>query len=309
MSLVIFSKVHKVKPWLDALRNAAPDVEIATYDQIQDKDKVLFALAWNHTKGIFKEYPNLKCISSMGAGVDHIMDDPDIPEQVKIVRIVDPLLSKDLSEFALAVTMNYMRGLTNYRMLQSQKTWKKRMYKRISDVRVGVMGTGEIGNHVANFLHTAGFSITGWGKNPGNQKEYKRFHGMDQLDEFLKTTNILICLLPLTPETRGILNKNNLGKLPQGAFLINLGRGPHVVDQHLIEMIDNGHLAGASLDVFDKEPLPESHPFWSHPAIQITPHVASITTPESVAPQIVENYRRAIRDEELLNQVDRIKGY
>jgi glyoxylate/hydroxypyruvate reductase A len=309
MSLVLFSNVSKVEPWLDALRAVAPDIEITTYDKIRDKEKVFFALAWNHPLGIFKEYPNLKCISSMGAGVDHIMEDPDIPPQIKVVRIVDPLLSQDLAEFALALSMNHLRGLANYQMLQVKKIWKKRMYKRVRDVKIGVMGTGEIGNHVASLLHSCGFSVTGWGKSPGVGKEYKRFHGLDQLDEFLKIQDILICLLPLTSETRGILNKENLAKLPQGSVLFNLGRGGHVVDYDLMEMIDNGHLAGASLDVFDHEPLPSDHPFWSHPGIQITPHVASITTPESVAPQIIENYRRAIKNEELLNQVNRKKGY
>jgi len=309
MSIVIFSKVIKAKPWIDALKGAAPDVEILTYDQVRDKEKVLFALAWDHPRGIFKEYPNLKCISSMGAGVDHIMSDPDIPEQVEVVRIADPLLSQDLAEFALSVVMNHMRGLTHYQNLQHQKTWKKRMYKRISDVRAGVMGTGVIGDHVVKFLLSSGFSVTGWGKSPGKKEKYKRFHGIDQLDEFLSTPDILICLLPLTPETRGILNKRNLEKLPRGAFVINLGRGPHVVDQDLMEMIDKGHLSGAHLDVFAQEPLPPGHPFWSHPSIHITPHVASITTPKSVAPQIIENYRRALRDEELLNVVDRKKGY
>jgi len=309
MSIVLFSNVSKLEPWLDALRKVAPDVEITTYDKVRDKEKVLFALAWNHPRGIFSEYPNLKCISSMGAGVDHIMSDPDIPPQVKVVRIVDPLLSQDLAEFALALTMSHMRGFSKYRLLQHQKTWKRSMYKRIADVSIGIMGTGEIGNHVAEFLRSAGFSVSGWGKNPGKEKEYQRFHGMGQLAAFLKNLDILICLLPLTPETQGILNNDNLSNLPPGAVLFNLGRGGHVVDQDLIEMLDNGHLAGASLDVFDREPLPADHPFWLHPGIQITPHVASITTPESVAPQIVENYRRAINNEELLNQVDRKTGY
>lgn len=309
MSIVIFSKVIKAKPWIDALKEAAPDVEILTYDQVRDKEKVLFALAWDHPRGIFKEYPNLKCISSMGAGVDHIMSDPDIPEQVEVVRIVDPLLSQDLAEFALSVVMNHMRGLTYYQNLQHQKTWKKRRYKRISDVKAGIMGTGVIGDHVTKFLLSSGVSVTGWGKSPRKQQEYKRFHGIDQLDEFLSTPDILICLLPLTPETRGILNKRNLEKLPHGAFVINLGRGPHVVDQDLMEMIDKGHLSGAHLDVFAQEPLPPGHPFWSHPGIHITPHVASITTPKSVAPQIIENYRRALKNEELLNLVDRKRGY
>ncbi len=309
MSLVIFSNVHKIQPWIDALKNAGPGIEVISHEEIKDKKKVKFALAWDHPKGIFKEYPNLKCISSMGAGVDHIMSDPEIPEQIKIVRIIDPLLSQDLAEFALALVMSHMRGFGKYFNNQHRKTWKKSMYMRIPDAKIGVMGTGAIGNHVALFLQSLGFSIVGWGKTPGKQAEYKRFHGGDQLDEFLNNINILICLLPLTPETKGILNRNTMGKLINGAYLINLGRGLHVVDQDLIEMIDSGHLSGASLDVFENEPLPEDHPFWSHPAIQITPHVASLTAPNSVAPQIIENYHRAINGQQLLNIVDRNQGY
>ncbi|TVQ18340.1 MAG: glyoxylate/hydroxypyruvate reductase A [Bacteroidetes bacterium] len=309
MSLVIFSNVHKIQPWIDALKDAGPDVEVISYEQIQDREKVQFALAWNHPKGIFKNYPNLKCISSMGAGVDHIMNDPDIPGQTKIVRIIDPLLSQDLAEFALSLIMSHMRGLGKYFHLQNKKVWKKSMYKRIADLKVGIMGTGAIGNHVALFLQSCGFSVAGWGKNPGKHTEYRRFHGYDQLDEFLCNINILICLLPLTPETEGILDKHTLQKLPQGAYVINLGRGLHIIDQDLIEMIDKGHLAGAGLDVFEHEPLPAEHPFWSHPGIQITPHVASLTTPASVAPQIIENYRRAVNDQDLLNLVNRDQGY
>ncbi|MBW6478178.1 MAG: glyoxylate/hydroxypyruvate reductase A [Bacteroidales bacterium] len=309
MSLVIFSNVHKIQPWIYALKNAGPDIEVISHEEIKDKNKVKFALSWDHPKGIFKEYPNLKCISSMGAGVDHIMNDPDIPEQIKIVRIIDPLLSQDLAEFALALTMNHLRGLGKYFYLQSRKTWKKSMYKRISDIKIGIMGTGAIGNHVALFLQSCGFSVSGWGKNPGKQTNYKRYHGYEQLDGFLGNINILICLLPLTPETKGILNRKTLGKLPQGAYLINLGRGLHIVDKDLIEMLDSGHLSGASLDVFEHEPLPADHAFWAHPAIQITPHVASLTTPASVAPQIIENYRRAINNQSLLNLVNREQGY
>ena len=309
MSLVVFSKVHKVKPWIDALKEAGPDIEILTHDKVQDKEKVLFALAWNHPRGIFKQFPNLKCISSMGAGVDHIMSDPDIPEKAAVVRIVDPLLSQDLAEFALALIMNHLRGITNYRLLQDQILWKKKRYLRMAGVKIGIMGTGAIGNHVAGFLQSCGFSVAGWGKNPGKPGSYKRYHGKDQLEPFLQQSDILVCLLPLTPETEGILNKDALGKLPAGAFVINLGRGAHVVDQELIEMVNNGQLSGASLDVFRKEPLPADHPFWKHPKIHITPHVASLTTPESVAPQIIENYRRAAEGRPLHNKVDKEKGY
>lgn len=309
MSLVIFSKVHKVKPWIETLKKEAPDIEVMAYDEVKDKNKVLFALAWNHPRGIFKDYPNLKCISSMGAGVDHIMTDPDIPEQVEVVRIVDPLLSQDLAEFALAHIMNHLRGLTHYKLLQQDATWKKRKYLRIPEVNVGIMGTGMIGNHVAEFLRSCGFSVAGWGKNPGKTGDYPRYHGNEQLDDFLRKSQILICLLPLTPDTRGILNKENLEKLPHGAYVINLGRGGHVADNDLIETLDSGHLSGASLDVFEQEPLPSDHPFWKHPRIQITPHIASLTTPESVAPQIIENYRRAVSGQPLLNRVNKEKGY
>ncbi len=309
MSLVIFSKVHKATPWLEALRRAGPDIEVITHDKIRDNEKVFFALAWNHPKGVFKEFPNLKCISSMGAGVDHIMEDPGIPEKTEVVRIVDPLLSKDLSEFALAQVMNHLRGISNYRMQQAGKTWKKRMYRRVSEVKIGVMGTGAIGNKVATYLQRCGFFVTGWGKNPAKPAEYERYHGKAQLDNFLKQADILLCLLPLTPETKGILNKQTLGKLPPGSFLINLGRGQHVVDQDLMQLLDSGHLSGASLDVFEQEPLPEDHPFWMHPQIQVTPHVASLTTPESVAPQIIENYRRAMSNRPLLNRVNKKQGY
>lgn len=309
MSLVIFSKVHKVKPWIDALKKEAPDIEVMTYDEVEDKSKVLFALVWNHPRGILKDYPNLKCVSSMGAGVDHIMTDPDIPEQVKVARIVDPLLSQDLAEFALALIMNHMRGITHYKLLEHKATWKKSRYLRMSDVNIGIMGTGMIGNHVATFLHSCGFSVAGWGKNPGKPGDYPRYHGNDQLDVFLQKANILICLLPLTPETQGILNKNTLEKLPRGAFVINLGRGGHVVDKDLMDTLDTGHLSGASLDVFEQEPLPREHPFWQHHRIQVTPHIASLTTPESVAPQIIENYRRAISNQPLLNLVNREEGY
>ena len=309
MSLVIFSNVHKIQPWIDALKDAGPGIEVISHEEIKDKNKVNFALAWDHPKGVFKEFPSLKCISSMGAGVDHIMADPAIPEQIKIVRIIDPLLSQDLAEFALSLIMSYMRGLRKYFQLQNQKTWKKSMYKRIADLKVGIMGTGAIGNHVALFLQSCGFSVAGWGKNPGKHTKYKRFHGDDQMDEFLGEINILICLLPLTPETEGILDRNNLQKLPQGAYVINLGRGLHIIDKDLIEMLDSGHLSGASLDVFEHEPLPAEHPFWAHPVIQITPHVASLTTPASVAPQIIENYRRAINNQPLLNLVNKEQGY
>ncbi len=309
MSMIIVSTGKNLTRWIDALKSADPSLDVQLPEQVTNKKAIRFALSWNHPRGIFSEYPNLECISSFGAGVDHILSDPDIPANVKVVRIVDPLLSADMAEFALAVVMSNMRRLPEFMKLKQEKTWKKRGYMRMAETRVGIMGTGVIGHHVATELHRVGLKVSGWSRTAGTQVSYTKFNGQEQLSDFLARLDFLICLLPLTPRTKGIINKDLLAQLPAGAFLINLGRGAHLVDHDLIQMIDQKHISGAHLDVFDPEPLPEDHPFWAHPAIHITPHVASLTDPESVAPQVVNNYRRLIENKELLNTVSRQAGY
>jgi glyoxylate/hydroxypyruvate reductase len=309
MALMIVSPAKHPDAWIQALRQAAPGIEVLTRHEVGDPTSVTFALAWSHPPGIFAQYPNLKCISSMGAGVDHLLRDKDIPKHIPIVRIIEPKLSHDMFEFALAVIMNRLRGLTHYRQNQQQHYWKKQQYLNMADVRVGVMGTGVIGNYVAEQLQKTGFNVHGWSRSQGKETSYPKFHGVEQLQEFLSQSNILICLLPLTTETQGILNRNNLQELPKGAWVINLGRGGHVVDEDMIHLLNSGHIDGANLDVFREEPLPEAHPFWKHPKIFITPHIASLTTPESVAPQVVDNYFRALEGRPLLNVVDHEKGY
>jgi glyoxylate/hydroxypyruvate reductase len=309
MPIVIVSDFANPAPWISALKRAAPEVEVLMHDQVKDRSEIEFALAWNHPPGIFREFPNLKTISSMGAGVDHLLKDTSIPRQIKIVRIIDPQLSQDMFEFALAVIMSRLKNLLHFRENQRQKNWKKKRYLRMNEVRIGLMGTGVIGHHVASNLQRVGFSVSGWSRSEGQPTAYKKYFGEDQLENFLKNTDILICLLPLTSSTKGIINKKHLGMLPQGAWVVNLGRGGHVNEQDLIEMLNSGHLDGANLDVFNEEPLPPHHPLWAHPKIFITPHVASLTDPGSVAPQIIENYKRTIKNEPLLNQVDREMGY
>lgn len=309
MSLVIISPARNLDSWISALKKAAPAIEVYRHQQIADKGSVTFALAWAHPPGIFSQYPNLKCISSMGAGVDHLLSDPDIPENIHIVRILDPKLSQDMFEFSLAAIMNRLRSLTHYRINQTRGIWKKQQYRNMADVRIGIMGTGIIGNHTAIGLQQVGFRVHGWSRTPGGKTSYKKFTGMEGLPSFLQQTDILICLLPLTESTRGILNLENLRQLPRGAWLINLGRGAHLDEAALLELLDQGHLEGANLDVFPEEPLPVDHPFWAHPLIHVTPHVASLTTPDSVAPQIADNYFRSRDNKPLLNEVDRNRGY
>lgn len=309
MSFLIVSPGHDPKHWVEVLKNQHPGLNIYVYPEEHDKEEVEFALAWNHPRGLFKNYPNLKVVASMGAGVDHIICDPALPEDIKITKVVDDRLTSDMSAFVLALVLDHLRNLHYYSMQQKNAEWDRKDYTRIDNVEIGIMGLGVLGKAVGEKLVLNGFNVSGWSTSPKEIEGIESFHGDEGLEEFLEKTEILICLLPLTPQTENILNKELFEKLPENAYIINVARGEHLVEHDLLEMIDNGHLSGAALDVFREEPLPEEHPFWQHPQIQVTPHVASITRPESVVPQIVENYEKMMEGEPLDNLVERNKGY
>jgi len=310
MAIVIASQLQNVSVWARAIQKVDKSISVLAFEEVSDPASVEFVLAWNQPEGILGRLPNLKTVSSMGAGIDHLIKDKSIGPQVNIVRIIDPLLSQDMFEFVLATILTHLRILPFYRENQLQTIWEKKLYRRISDIRVGIMGTGIIGAHVARKLMDAGFSATGWGRSAEKTPDgIKKYCGNEQLGEFLNSCNVLVALLPLTSETRGILNYKTLKLLPQGAMVINIGRGGLIVDEHLIQLLDEGHLDRACLDVFHQEPLPTDHPFWSHPDVFITPHIASLTHPDSVAQQIVENYYRTINNQPLINLANRSLEY
>ncbi|AVR45480.1 glyoxylate/hydroxypyruvate reductase A [Christiangramia fulva] len=309
MSLLIISPGKNSEDWKKAIEHEDADIEVYNYPEDHDKEKVEFALTWNHPRGIFKNYPNLKVIASMGAGVDHILSDPTLPENVQITRVVDERLTEDLSDFVLAQLMNHLRSLSYYSKIQKEKKWDRFQYKRPKDTKVGIMGLGVLGNAVAHKLYKNNFQVYGWARTEKDCPDFTCYHGREQLEDFLQQSEILVCLLPLTEDTENILNADLFDMLPEGAFVVNVARGAHLVEHDLLEMIDNGHLSGAALDVFRKEPLPEDHPFWEHPKINITPHVASLTSPVSVVPQIIENYQRMLKGKALKNEVQKEHGY
>jgi glyoxylate/hydroxypyruvate reductase A len=267
------------------------------------------AIVWKHPPDSLSSYPNLELVASFGAGVDFIFEDPELPAGIPVTRVVDPVLASDMSEYVLAQILSYLKHLKTYTLEQQTREWKPRQYGRISSEVVGIMGVGALGSVLANDLIKVGFRVQGWVSSSKPEASFPVFAGNDQLNEFLAASTILVCLLPLTPATRGILNSALFLQLPKGAFLINVARGGHLVDNDLIEMLNNGHLSGAALDVFHNEPLPESHPFWEHPLIHFTPHVASVSDQESVIPQLLENYRRLCDGSPLINMVSRDKGY
>ena len=308
MALVIINP-KGVEPWISALKEVDPDLDIRSFPNDTNRDEISFALTWRHPYGIFKDYPNLKCISSMGAGVDHLLRDPDLPKQVSIVRLADPYLAQDMAEFVLALIMNHLRDLNAFKIKQTESIWKPADYLRIRDVKVGIMGMGAIGKRVATELQKTGFNVMGWARTSKEIPGITVYAGANEFPKFLNETDILVSVLPLTNETKGILNKKNLQLLPKNAFVINVGRGEQLIDEDLVTLISEGHLSGASLDVFTEEPLPKNNILWKQPRVNVTPHIASLTNPTSVAPQIVDNYYRAKEGKPLLNVVSREKGY
>lgn len=309
MAIVIIRQDGKIKQWQDALKSAAPDLEVFSYLEEHPKEKIELALVWKHPAGELNKYPNLRCIASSGAGVDFIFEDPDYPKELPMTRVVDQMLASDMSEHVIAAIFSYLKNLGQYRLDQKNLVWKPREYRRISDVTIGVLGMGALGTVLAKDLIRFGFQGQGWARSKKHLSNFTTFVGDPGLSDFLRTTDILVCLLPLTDDTSGILNKKLFAQLPKGAYIINVARGGHVLDADLLEMIHNGHLSGACLDVFHDEPLPPDHPFWKQDRIHMTPHYASVSDTRSVVPQILENYRRLQVGEPLQNLVLKERGY
>ncbi len=309
MSMLLLAPELDAQPWVKHLRRQDPGLDLRIWPEVGPPEDVLFVLSWKHPLGVMKRFPQLKCIASLGFGVDHVLRDPDLPAGVPVTRIVDAGMVDAMSTYVLAAVLSHTRQFNLYRRNQALKTWTARIPKHPHDVRAGIMGLGHLGSDAARKLHALGFPVTGWSRTPKSIDGVTGFAGEGDLDDFLSGADILICLLPLTSATQGILNRRTLSKLPTGAYLINAARGEHLVEGDLIAALESGHLSGACLDVFREEPLPESHPFWSHPQVTVTPHVASLTYPRDVAPQIVANYHRVRTGQLPWNVVDLKRGY
>jgi glyoxylate/hydroxypyruvate reductase A len=295
--------------WLLALHRREPQLRIEIWPDIADPAAVEFALVWKHPAGILARFPNLKCISSLGAGVDALLQDTKLPAGVPVVRIVDSELKQSMAEYVCLGALEHFRQFAQYREQQAECSWQARPLEHISSMRVGILGLGELGSFVAGRLAGLGFPVQGWSRSAKSFEGITSYCGGEGLAAFLAITDILVCLLPLTAATKGILNAGLFRQLPTDAYLINVARGDHLVEADLLAALDAGHLSGALLDVFCEEPLPQDHPFWRHPRITVTPHISSITDPESAVLQILENYHRAISSRPLLNQVDPQRGY
>lgn len=310
MKFLFISAADKAAAWREAILTRFPDATFHIWpDEIDDKASYDYAIVWRPPVGELKTFVNLKGILSLGAGVDGILVDTDLPDNVPVVRLVDRCLTEGMSEYVLYWVLHYHRRLGVYLNWTSQGIWKQMRQTDTRDKKVGFLGLGELGSDAAKKVAALGFDVAGWSRTEKNIDGITSFHGPDGLKPFLNRTEILIILLPLTEATRGIVDKDLLAELPEGANIINCARGAHVVDADLLAALDSGHINAATLDVFHVEPLPADHPYWTHPKVTVTPHMASLTVPSSAADWMEQNVKLIEAGKPPLNTVDTKKGY
>lgn len=281
--------------------------EIRIYPEIGNPDDIECVIVWKHDEGKLNDYPNLKLIASYGAGVENILSDPALPKGVPITRFVDDTLSDQMAEFVLAAILNQRLHLTYYREQQAAAQWREKEF--LKGKTVTILGLGELGSKTARLLVKNDYKVAGWARSDKNINKVTTYKGNDQLFTSVEKADFVVCLLPLTPETKGILNKDLFAAMKKGSYLINVGRGDHQNEQDLMDALETGQLAGALLDVFSKEPLPDDHPFWRHPKIHVTPHISSPTNKANIAKQFLANYNRLKKGEALHQQVDPQRSY
>jgi glyoxylate/hydroxypyruvate reductase A len=296
-------------PWGDAFADLAPEIAFEVYRPGHAFSGIPYCLTWKPPRGLWPQMTDLKVVFSLAAGVDRVLSDPSFPRDVPLVRMVEPELTRGMVEYVLWQCLYHHRRVWELEAAQSCGAWRPHTYPAPWDRTVGIMGLGELGTAAAGKLLEFGFKVRGWSRSPKSIDKVESFHGPDQLAAFLSGTEILVCLLPLTAETRGILNASLMAGLPRGASLINAARGGHLVEADLLAAMASGQIAAATLDVFETEPLPEHHPFWTTERLYVTPHNASDTDPRSAAWRIAQQIAKFEAGEALENVVDRARGY
>jgi glyoxylate/hydroxypyruvate reductase len=305
MNILFASQIEPADRWLPLLKPALPGDEVFT----EPREKIDVALVASPPPGTLERLGGAKLIQSLWMGVERLLADPALPRSVPLARLVDPGMVAAMSETVLAHTLDWHRRLYRYRQQQPEARWHRYRQYMASDHTVGILGLGALGTDIAGKLLGLGFKVAGWSRRPKVFQGIASFSGEKGLHEMLGTSDVVVCLLPLTAQTKGILNLENLRKTKKGGGLINVARGPHVVVPDLIAALDSGQLAHAWLDVFDEEPLPASSPLWRHPGVSITPHAAALTEPRTAVAKVVENIERVRRGEPALNLVDFSAGY
>jgi glyoxylate/hydroxypyruvate reductase A len=299
----------KPEPWIERLSALLPKRRIDTLETLKDREGVAYALTWRQPEGSLQGLPGLKAIFSLGAGVDHVFADRLLPA-APVVRVVDPDLTERMSEWVVMQVLLHHRQFRRYDRQQRERVWDEDDAQPAArDVRVGVLGLGQLGLDAARKLKTLGFDVAGWSRAPKAIDGVATFHGAEGLSALAARSDILVCLLPLTPDTRGLLSAGLFAKLPRGAVLINAGRGGLQVEADILAALEAGALKGASLDVFETEPLPQSSPLWGREDVFISPHSAAMSSPEAVARYVAGEILAFERGQPLRNLAEPGRGY
>jgi glyoxylate/hydroxypyruvate reductase A len=307
-ALIFYSAFDDPAAWRRALTAELPDLDVRVHPDVGDPQDVCYALVWKPPAGFFAGFPNLKLVTNLGAGIDSLLGRSDLPP-VPISRLSDPGMISLMTSYVLFAVIRYARDIPIFERAQRQRTWCYVHPHALSTIKVGVLGLGELGVPAARALADAGFHVRGWSRTQKNLAGVTCVTGRASLEAFLADTEILVVMLPLTPETRGLLGASELARLPKGAKLINVSRGAVVDEPALIESLRSGQIAEATLDVFTVEPLPTDHVFWSMDNVLITPHLASITVPEQAARDVAESIRRVRAGLAPLHLTDPGRGY
>lgn len=308
MALLYKADPVRGEQWKALFAEHAPDIEWRAWPDIGDPTDIKYLAAWQAPEDLQTLLPNLQVLFALSAGVDQL-DLSRIPPSLPVVRLLDPGITQGMCEYASYAVLGLHRDMLRYRQQQIARCWQAHLLQPAHKRRVGVMGLGTQAQQILATLQPLGFALKGWARSAHRIAGVECFAGREQLPAFLSQCDIVMCVLPLTEQTRGILNRELFRQLPRGAALINMGRGGHLVEEDLLEALDSGQLSGAVLDVVQKEPASADHPFWDHPQILLTPHIAAMTQPESAFGVLLENIRGFERGEPMTGQIDRNKGY
>lgn len=294
--------------WQSLFQTHAPDIDLRFWPDIGEASTVRYFAAWQPPQNLHQRFPNLEVIFATSAGVDQF-DLGELPEHIKVVRMLDPGIAQGIVEYACLAVLSLHRQMPVYLQQQRERQWQVHQLTPARKRRVGVMGLGNLGVATLEGLRPFGFALSGWARSQKDINGVRCFAGAEQLPSFLAQCDILICLLPLTDDTRGILNATTFAAMPQGAQLINLGRGGHLIEADLLHALANGQLNGAIIDVLNDEPPAADHPFWHHPNIWLTPHIGANTSPDSAFEGLLDNIRRHQRGEPMQGEIARDQGY
>ena len=308
-TIVIKLGAESAAGYIAEMHKLDPALVIREWPDVGDPADVDIAMVWKMPHGELAKFPNLKLIMSMAAGVDHVLGDPDLPRGVPLVRVTDPHMARSMGHWAAMNILRLHRETAHYDDLRSRWEWAPERAFDTDSVQVGILGLGYLGTHVAKMLQAMGLKVQGWARSPKSIQGIKSFQGTDGLREMVASTNYLLCLLPSTPATVGVMNADLFARMPKGSHVLNCGRGAQLVEPDLTAALDSGRIAGAALDVFSVEPLPREHPFWGDKRIIMTPHHASEVYPPAVAETFLDNIRRCREGRSVNGLVDLDVGY